>query len=469
MTSLSLLCPDLARTETLSIEVTQPDLPLPPGTYHFHELYCPTPGCDCRRVLFDVVAGDDAEPLARIHYTWEDPEYYSQWLEIGAEEGRAAAGVELDPMLDQSPIAPALETALREKLAANPEIVERIRAHYTEFKRRLEENPLPVQFAAAPSTPMSVPEILERLEYLPDPATFQDYEEAIESAIQQQEAVTPDLLRSIEAVAADPDSFLADNTQSLHLFALCLLAQFRETRALEPILRLFSLPEDLPLDLTEDIILDSGGQILASVAGGNPRPLLELAINPAIHEAVRDEAILGLLIQHAWGERTREELVNDLREVAAHLRPDTHPSIGDGFITSVRDLHLTELLPEVREIFSKGCLDPEMVGDLRMVEAELTKAPTDPEYSLTPEQRLADFKERFGPIDALEECSLWLRFQKEDWDFLDELDDLAPRDLESSHRPVIDVAPAPYVAPPTVGRNDPCPCGSGKKFKKCCG
>lgn len=28
----------------------------------------------------------------------------------------------------------------------------------------------------------------------------------------------------------------------------------------------------------------------------------------------------------------------------------------------------------------------------------------------------------------------------------------------------------PYVrAMPKVGRNDPCPCGSGKKFKKCCG
>jgi uncharacterized protein YecA (UPF0149 family) len=22
---------------------------------------------------------------------------------------------------------------------------------------------------------------------------------------------------------------------------------------------------------------------------------------------------------------------------------------------------------------------------------------------------------------------------------------------------------------PHVGRNDPCPCGSGRKFKKCCG
>ncbi len=25
------------------------------------------------------------------------------------------------------------------------------------------------------------------------------------------------------------------------------------------------------------------------------------------------------------------------------------------------------------------------------------------------------------------------------------------------------------VKPPKVGRNDPCPCGSGKKFKFCCG
>jgi SWIM/SEC-C metal-binding protein len=29
-------------------------------------------------------------------------------------------------------------------------------------------------------------------------------------------------------------------------------------------------------------------------------------------------------------------------------------------------------------------------------------------------------------------------------------------------------APEPVLAEPKVGRNDPCPCGSGKKFKKCC-
>jgi len=31
--------------------------------------------------------------------------------------------------------------------------------------------------------------------------------------------------------------------------------------------------------------------------------------------------------------------------------------------------------------------------------------------------------------------------------------------------------PAPQVVrtEPKIGRNDPCPCNSGKKFKKCCG
>lgn len=37
-------------------------------------------------------------------------------------------------------------------------------------------------------------------------------------------------------------------------------------------------------------------------------------------------------------------------------------------------------------------------------------------------------------------------------------------DLERALNP-----PEPMLASPRVGRNDPCPCGSGKKFKQCCG
>ncbi len=29
--------------------------------------------------------------------------------------------------------------------------------------------------------------------------------------------------------------------------------------------------------------------------------------------------------------------------------------------------------------------------------------------------------------------------------------------------------PAPVSKEKAIGRNDPCPCGSGKKYKNCCG
>ncbi|WP_312314788.1 YecA family protein [Atlantibacter sp.] len=38
----------------------------------------------------------------------------------------------------------------------------------------------------------------------------------------------------------------------------------------------------------------------------------------------------------------------------------------------------------------------------------------------------------------------------------------------SEHQHPEPVAPAPYIAETKVGRNDPCPCGSGKKYKSCC-
>ena len=47
------------------------------------------------------------------------------------------------------------------------------------------------------------------------------------------------------------------------------------------------------------------------------------------------------------------------------------------------------------------------------------------------------------------------RQTEEDYDFDDEVDDHLKE-------------PTPTLTRQKVGRNDPCPCGSGKKFKKCC-
>jgi hypothetical protein len=49
--------------------------------------------------------------------------------------------------------------------------------------------------------------------------------------------------------------------------------------------------------------------------------------------------------------------------------------------------------------------------------------------------------------------------------FFTDLDEEPEDWVEGDPEPV----PAPAPAPGKVGRNDPCPCGSGKKYKKCCG
>jgi preprotein translocase subunit SecA len=55
----------------------------------------------------------------------------------------------------------------------------------------------------------------------------------------------------------------------------------------------------------------------------------------------------------------------------------------------------------------------------------------------------------------------WL-YELEEWDAL--LSEARRKELYLEEKKSKTV-----VKPPKPGRNDPCPCGSGKKYKKCCG
>lgn len=56
---------------------------------------------------------------------------------------------------------------------------------------------------------------------------------------------------------------------------------------------------------------------------------------------------------------------------------------------------------------------------------------------------------------------------RNDWEVIvgvepDEPENIADVEMLLNH-------PTPLRNPVKVGRNDPCPCGSGRKYKKCCG
>ncbi|MBL7180804.1 MAG: PBPRA1643 family SWIM/SEC-C metal-binding motif protein [Pseudomonadota bacterium] len=58
-------------------------------------------------------------------------------------------------------------------------------------------------------------------------------------------------------------------------------------------------------------------------------------------------------------------------------------------------------------------------------------------------------------------------FEEHDWKYTIELGPDKPEDITDLE--ILLNPPKPKIADKKVGRNEPCPCGSGKKYKKCCG
>lgn len=58
-------------------------------------------------------------------------------------------------------------------------------------------------------------------------------------------------------------------------------------------------------------------------------------------------------------------------------------------------------------------------------------------------------------------------FEKNRWKYKIELEPGKPEDITDLE--ILLNPPKTRTAEKKVGRNDPCPCGSGKKYKKCCG
>jgi len=58
-------------------------------------------------------------------------------------------------------------------------------------------------------------------------------------------------------------------------------------------------------------------------------------------------------------------------------------------------------------------------------------------------------------------------FEENGWEYTIELEPDKPEDITDLERLLN--PPEPKIAEKKIGRNDPCPCGRGKKYKKCCG
>jgi hypothetical protein len=272
---------------------------------------------------------------------------------------------------------------------------------------------------------------------------------ALESADGHRDVLVEPLLRAIDTALANPSGASPEESR-LFSYALYLLARWRETRAYPYVVRWLSLPGEGPFDVAGDIVTEDGGRILAAVCDGNLEPIKALVVDRSANEYGRGAGVQALTLLAAWAEVPREAIITILLWLAREGLEREPGLVWNSLAADSADIEALPVFPELRRGYDEGLIDPRF-----MHPAELDGVEAAPRG-----RTLEKTQERDPPIDDVAEATAWW------WEPDDPLED----DGEAGPDGPEDYVPVePYRAPPKVGRNEPCVCGSGKKFKKCCG
>ncbi len=162
---------------------------------------------------------------------------------------------------------------------------------------------------------MQLEEILSELENNTGKFPLQ----ALERAIEEKEAITPFLLTSLSESKDNLEDLFNKPDYLLHLYALFLLAQFKEPLAYPFIIEFFSVPGDMPMNVTGDLVTEDLSRILASVSHGNIDPIKQLIENQEVNEYIKGAALQSLIILVVQGIVSREQVVQYFKELFSLL------------------------------------------------------------------------------------------------------------------------------------------------------
>jgi hypothetical protein len=193
---------------------------------------------------------------------------------------------------------------------------------------------------------------------------------------------------------------------------------------------------------------------MASVFDGDPEPLYDIILDPNAEEFIRAGMCEALAMVTVRGGLDRAAAGRFLRDAFMELEPQRQNYVWVGWQSAISMLGMSDLEILVKKAFDRGFIDSHVLG-FDHFEEDLRRAMEHPDEPWRPDDRDCTL---FG--DTVEELSGWYCFSEQ---YRDDQERWR-RQAEANH------ARSQRVENPFkgVGRNDPCPCGSGKKFKKCC-
>jgi hypothetical protein len=261
--------------------------------------------------------------------------------------------------------------------------------------------------------------------------------DAIMTLRQKWSEARPALMARLASCASGEDHS-PENAETV-FFALHLLAEKRETEAFSSLVSL-AMEGDALYELIGDATTETLPMIFISLYDGDLQKLKALVESPKADPWARVAALECFCWLAAGGDIPLEEARTYLGQCFETLEPREADPIWFGWQNCVALLGFSELEPQVVRAFRQGLVDKEVLA-FEDFQADLIA-------NRGAADRRALMEERgLKPIDdALEALSAF--------DGEDEEETEPGKPAENPNR--------------AIGRNDPCPCGSGKKYKKCC-
>ena len=281
---------------------------------------------------------------------------------------------------------------------------------------------------------------------------------ALMAAGDQREALIPRFVDLIERRPIRGHALPEDETRILYGFHL--LAEWR-AHAAYPAMAQLLRGDAGPLDeLFGDCLTETINRVMATVMDGAPGPLQELCLDRRVGEFTRSSMFDALAIAVGHGRLARDGFVAFLKDAYYRLPKREGSFVWHGWIDAVARLAIVELRALAMTALQRQYISP-TIYDADFFEEEFAR------HEAEGCSEIAGGIVHTKPwTDTLGEFSEWPGFaESASTKPAPELPIARPPLAIENRR----VAPKPEPDFGRVGRNAPCPCGSGQKYKRCHG
>jgi uncharacterized protein DUF1186/SEC-C motif-containing protein len=271
---------------------------------------------------------------------------------------------------------------------------------------------------------------------------------ALALAVVYAEEIEPGIIALLERVRSEE----LDAASSRLLFrGLHILGGRRMPAGFGALMAFLRAPPDRVERLLGDAITESLARIIAGMFDGEIEPLLGLIADRKVDQFVRNAALRAFAFLTFDRKIDKAVAAEFLARFDAQKMAPPDEVTWYAWAADIALLGLDHLSPHVHAAFEDGRI-PAYVAEERHYQEILAAALEQPDDAT----RFDD--ENLGYI-----ADIQVALEGYPYD----LDDTTDEPASGWEPPWEDRVPArnPWR---DVGRNDPCPCGSGKKFKKCC-